>query len=130
TGLRISEAIGLQRRHLALDGSKPHVKVRRAIVKRREEPPKSRHGKRNVPLSASLVSKLRQHLADASESPTALVFPSSTGTALDLGAELDAGQRPGQRPGQHGGNASHGNETHAIDADTSDSALLGRIMER
>ena len=41
TGLRVSEAIGLQVKHLQLDGSRPHVRVRRAIVKRREEPPKT-----------------------------------------------------------------------------------------
>lgn len=40
TGLRISEAVGLQRKHLQLDGSRPHVKVRRAIVKRRVELPR------------------------------------------------------------------------------------------
>lgn len=34
-GLRISEAIALQWRHLQLDGSQPHVKVRRGLVKGR-----------------------------------------------------------------------------------------------
>jgi integrase len=46
TGLRVSEAIALQWRHLELDGSAPHVKVRRAIVRGRMGPPKSRHGRR------------------------------------------------------------------------------------
>src|SRR4051812_48450427 len=41
TGLRVSEAIGLQRKHLQLDGGRPYVRVRRAIVKRRIEPPKT-----------------------------------------------------------------------------------------
>jgi hypothetical protein len=63
TGLRVSEAIALQRRHLHLDGSKPHVKVRRARVKGRMEPPKTRYGKRNVPLDPALVRELREHLA-------------------------------------------------------------------
>ncbi len=49
TGLRISEAIALQWRHLELDGSTPHVKVRRAYVKGRMGPPKSKYGKREVP---------------------------------------------------------------------------------
>jgi hypothetical protein len=34
-GLRVSEAIALQRRHVHVDGARPHVKIRRAIVKRR-----------------------------------------------------------------------------------------------
>ena len=192
TGLRISEAIGLQRRHLALDGANPHVKVRRAIVKRKVEPPKSRHGKRNVPISAALVSKLRAHLDDVPEGSAALVFPSGAGTpldpdnmrsrmlkplmeeigapwagwhtlrhtyasiqlagganivalsralghhsaaftlevyvhllegdeapALDLGAVLETGQRRG--------NASHGNQTHSMGADTAQTTTLSEI---
>lgn len=83
TGLRVSEAIALHRRHLHLDGSKPHLRVRRAIVRKRIEPPKSRHGRRNVPLPAALVFKLRAHLATLPESPDALVFPSQRSTPLD-----------------------------------------------
>ena len=41
TGLRISEAIALEWRHLELDGSSPHVKVRRALVKGRMGPPRA-----------------------------------------------------------------------------------------
>lgn len=85
TGLRVSELIGLQWKHLVLDGSAPHVKVRRAIVKGRVEPPKSRHGRRQVPLDAAVVSELRAHRR-ASEWPSAddLVFPSQVGTALNI----------------------------------------------
>lgn len=83
TGLRVSEVVGLQVRHLALDGSRPHVRVRRAIVKRRVEPPKTRHGRRSVPLAPALVSELRAHLADRPDDPDALVFPSMRGTPLD-----------------------------------------------
>jgi integrase len=60
TGLRISEAIALQWRHLQLDGSTPHVKVRRAFVKGRMGPPKSRHGRRAVPLDHALVVAFRE----------------------------------------------------------------------
>jgi integrase len=42
TGIRISEAVALQWRHLALDAAVPHVKVRRALVKGRMGPLKSR----------------------------------------------------------------------------------------
>ncbi|HEV7586447.1 MAG TPA: site-specific integrase, partial [Solirubrobacteraceae bacterium] len=83
TGLRISEAIALQWRHLELDGSTPHVKVRRALVKGRMGPPKSRHGRRNVPLDAELVQALRTARRD-SEWPgdDDLVFPAGNGNAL------------------------------------------------
>jgi integrase len=83
TGLRVSEAVGLQRRHLALDGSRPVVKVRRAIVRGRVEPPKSRHGRRDVPLASGLVNRLRAHLADRPEGEDALVFATVAGTPLD-----------------------------------------------
>jgi integrase len=65
TGLRISEAIGLQWRHLQLDGSTPHVKVRRAIVKGSIGPPKTKQGRRDVPLDHVLVSALRDHRRDS-----------------------------------------------------------------
>jgi integrase len=81
TGLRVSELIALQWRHLSLDGSDPCVRVRRALVRGRVQPPKSRHGRRDVPLSASLVSALRVARQD-SEWPgdEDLVFPSMAGT--------------------------------------------------
>jgi integrase len=84
SGLRVSEAIALRWRDLHLDGSTPHLKVRRAIVKKRVEPPKTRQGERQVPLSPELVAKLRTKRGET-ESPTPddLVFPSLTGTALD-----------------------------------------------
>lgn len=83
TGLRVSEAVGLQRRHLLLDGSRPVVRVRRAIVRGRVEPPKSRHGRREVPLAPRLVDRLRAHLADRPEGEDALVFATAAGTPLD-----------------------------------------------
>jgi len=84
TGLRVSELIALEWRHLRLDGSEPCVRVRRALVRGRVEPPKSRHGRRDVPLDAELVSELRRH-RQASEWPgdEDLVFPSLSGTPLN-----------------------------------------------
>jgi integrase len=83
-GLRISEAIGLRWRDLHLDGANPHLKVRRAIVKKRVEPPKTRHGRRQVPLSADLVFALRARCAESEwASADALVFCSLAGTPLD-----------------------------------------------
>jgi integrase len=86
TGLRVSEAVALQWRHLDLDGSAPHVKVRRAIVRGRVGPPKSRHGRREVPLEHSLVVALRERRS-ASEWPgdDDLVFPASNGAVMSQG---------------------------------------------
>jgi integrase len=50
TGLRISEAIALQRLHLQLDQNEPEVCIRRAIVRDRIVPPKSKYGRREVRL--------------------------------------------------------------------------------
>jgi integrase len=83
-GLRISEAIALQRLHLQLDAGESEVCVRRAIVRERIEPPKSKHGRREVHLPAPLVAQLRAHLAaQPAQDSTALAFPNESGGALD-----------------------------------------------
>ncbi len=83
TGLRISEAIALRWQDIQLDGSAPHVKVRRAYVKGRMGPPKSKHGKRQVPIDLPLVSELRER-RKVSEWPgdDDLVFPAANGEPL------------------------------------------------
>jgi integrase len=84
TALRVSELIALQWRHLRLDGSEPAVRVRRAIVRGRVQPPKSRHGKRDVPIGPALVSALRDHRARSEwAGDDDLVFPSLRGTPLN-----------------------------------------------
>ena len=84
TGLRVSEALALQVKHLDLDGSTPHVRVRRAIIHGRIEPPKTRYGRRSVPLDAELVRELRQCLAARGDSGAeGLLFPSRNGGFLD-----------------------------------------------
>jgi integrase len=83
TGLRISEAIALQRLHVQLEGE-PEVCVRRALVRGRIEPPKTKHGRREVSLPDSLVVKLRAHLAaEPDQDSTAILFPNEAGTPLD-----------------------------------------------
>ena len=83
TGMRISEAVALQWRHLELDGSTPHVKVRRALVKGRMGPPKSRHGRREIPLGHELVRALRQRQKDTDwPGEEDLVFSATNGAAL------------------------------------------------
>ena len=83
TGLRISELVALQWRHLVLDGSAPHVRVRRACVDGEVHPPKSKYGRRDVPLPHDVVVDLRTHRR-TSEWPgdEDLVFPSLAGTFL------------------------------------------------
>lgn len=85
TGLRISEAIALQWRHLHLDVPNPHVKVRRGIVRGKPGPPKSRHSRRDVPLDHALVQALNKHHEETTwpgdEEP---VFPASNGAPLHV----------------------------------------------
>jgi site-specific recombinase XerD len=78
TGLRISEALALEWRHLELNGSSPHVKVRRAIVRGQIGLPKSRYGKRDISLPFSIVRALRATEGASNE----LLFQSSADTAL------------------------------------------------
>jgi len=83
SGLRVSEAIALQRRHVHVEGARPHLKIRRAIVKRRVEPPKTRHGRRDVPVAAGLAGRLRRYLAGLPVGAETLVFSAAGGSALD-----------------------------------------------
>ena len=83
TGLRISEAIALQRLHVQLE-DEPEVCVRRALVRGRIEPPKTKHGRREVRLPESLAASLRVHLAaQPNQDSTAILFPSESGAPLD-----------------------------------------------
>jgi integrase len=86
TGLRISEAIALQRLHLQLDAEEHEVCIRRAIVRDRIVPPKSKYGRREVRLPAPLAAKLRAHLAaQPDQDSTAFAFPSEADGPLDPG---------------------------------------------
>jgi integrase len=84
TGLRISEAIALRWRDVQLDGSSPHVKVRRALVRNTLGPPKSKHGRRTVTISHALVIALRERRKQTEwHLPDDLVLCSSVGTPLN-----------------------------------------------
>ncbi|HVD39956.1 MAG TPA: site-specific integrase [Solirubrobacterales bacterium] len=84
TGLRISEAIALQRLHVQLEVPEPEVCVRRALVRGRIEPPKTKHGRREVRLPDSLAAKLRANLAaQPDHDSTAILFPNESGAPLD-----------------------------------------------
>jgi integrase len=84
TGLRIREAIALQRLHFQLEDGEPEVCVRRAIVRERIEAPKSKYGRREVRLPAPLAATLRALLAtEPDQDSTALAFSNANGGALD-----------------------------------------------
>ena len=78
TGVRWSELIALRWGDLVLDGEAPRVKVRRALVRGRLKPPKSRHARRDVPLPAAIARALRERHRGDDE----LVFASDAGTPL------------------------------------------------
>ncbi|HET6999336.1 MAG TPA: tyrosine-type recombinase/integrase [Solirubrobacterales bacterium] len=83
TGLRVSEAFALRWRDLELDGSRAHVRVRRAYVRGRFGPPKSKYGKRSVPIDHALVAELRARRKDAEWAENDdLVFPATNGEPL------------------------------------------------
>ena len=83
TGLRVFEIIALDWRHLELDGSDPHLKARQALVRGKLHPPKSKYGRRRVPLSFALVDELHAARRDSewggSGDP---VFATRAGTRL------------------------------------------------
>lgn len=86
TGVRWSELAAIQWEDLILDGSSPSLRVKRALEKRqpkegppRFKPPKSKYGKRTIPLDPDLALELRKNVGD---SPTNLVFTASNGRPL------------------------------------------------
>lgn len=83
TGIRWSEFAALRWCDIELDGSNPRVKVRRAVVRGTTKPPKSRHGRREIPIDAGLVNELRA-ARKASEwaEDDCLVFPATNGQPL------------------------------------------------
>jgi integrase len=84
TGVRRSELLALEGRHLALDGDRPHIKVRQRVRRLRGSglvvgPLKSRHARRDLPIPVELADRLRA-LAPKDGVP---VFSTSIGTLLD-----------------------------------------------
>jgi integrase len=79
----VSEAFARRWRDLDFDGSEPMVRVRRAYVKGRYGPPKTKYGRRAVPIDHALVVELRAR-RKAAEWPEDddLVFPASNGEPL------------------------------------------------
>lgn len=83
TGLRRSELIALEGRHLALDGARPHVRVRQRVRRQKGRglvigPLKSRHARRELPIEFDLADRIRA----CARAPDELLFPSEAGTVL------------------------------------------------
>lgn len=84
TGLRISETLALEWRHVQLNGSDPCVRVRQRFVRGKIGPPKSRYGRRDVPIPHTLIQSLRQRTARSVWiSDTDPVFAGRGGVRLD-----------------------------------------------
>lgn len=83
TGLRISEAIALRVMDADPDSEQPRIHVRRAIVNGQLTGPKSRHGRRTIPISAGLATQLQVLAAGHRE--TELLFVGAQGAALRPG---------------------------------------------
>ena len=85
TGLRRSELLVLEGRHLALEGERPHVKVRQRVRRRRRGeglvigPLKSRYSKRDVPIPRALADRLHA----LGTEPANFAFCTAIGTVLD-----------------------------------------------
>ncbi len=82
TGLRIGEAVGLTWENLDL-GDQPKVKVREQVYRGKRKRLKSKDGKRDIPVPASIAEKLLAHRRDVYTSPKAPVFATTTGSELD-----------------------------------------------
>ncbi|MGI8903182.1 MAG: tyrosine-type recombinase/integrase [Solirubrobacteraceae bacterium] len=77
TGLRRSELLALEARHLALSGAEPHVKVRQRTRWQKGQGQvmgalKSRHARRDLPIPVGLADQLAARVAG--REPDALVF--------------------------------------------------------
>jgi integrase len=86
TGVRRSELLALEVRHLHLSGHEPHVKVRQRVRRRSGVglvvgALKSRYARRELPIPLELADRLAAHIA--ARAPKDRVFTSATGSPLD-----------------------------------------------
>jgi integrase len=84
TGVRRSELLALEGRHLFLNGEQPFIRIRQRVRRVVGEglvigPVKSRHSKRDLPVPLDVADKLRA----LKTAPDALVFATSEGTPHD-----------------------------------------------
>ncbi len=86
TGLRRSELVGLEVRHLALDGEHPLVRVRQRLRRQGGKglvmgPVKSKNARHELPIPIALADRLRAHVRGRASDD--LVFRSRVDTPLD-----------------------------------------------
>ncbi|MFN8131172.1 MAG: site-specific integrase [Solirubrobacteraceae bacterium] len=82
TGLRIGEGLALTWQDVDLDART--VRVRRSVRHGREKAPKSRHGRRTVPIPAGLARELREwRMASPHKAPGDPVLATVRGTRAD-----------------------------------------------
>lgn len=84
TGVRRSELLALEGRHLVLRGDQPHIKIRQRLRRRKGVglvigPLKSRYARRDLPLRPELAARLLELQTPAD----ALLFSTGFGSALD-----------------------------------------------
>lgn len=85
SGLRASELRGLRVSDLRLDASPQTVTVaQRADQWRRIGPPKSRNGRRTVPIGPDLAELLRRWIPLRPNPASPLLFPTDTGAPMDM----------------------------------------------
>jgi integrase len=84
TGVRISEAVGLRWDDITLD-DQPHVRIRRQVCRGRVKAPKSRYGRRDIPLSPGMTAALvTRRDSEAKADLAGQVFRSASGGCLDV----------------------------------------------
>jgi integrase len=86
TGVRRSELLALEVRHLELDGADPIVRIRQRTRWQKGQgqvigPLKSRHARRELPIPVDLADRLRERVSDRESA--ALVFPGPSGRPYD-----------------------------------------------
>ena len=81
SGLRIGEAIAVQWRDIDLENAS--LKVRRRFYKGEYGPPKTRYGRRTIPLTPGMTALLRERRALLGAEPGELVWPNRNGLPLD-----------------------------------------------
>lgn len=95
TGLRVGEAIALQGKHLEL--GRQRILVQRRLYEGKFAPPKSKYGRREVPISKSLARALWQQFAAVE--PDALLFPGRDGKPMRSSTVLRAVKAAGKAAG-------------------------------
>jgi integrase len=97
TGLRIGEALALTWHHV--DFGRGRVLVRRRVYEGEYAPPKSRYGRRDVPLAAGLAQQLWARRAEARGHDDEPVFAGRGGEPVDASTAFRAIKAAARRAG-------------------------------